>query len=97
MRRVEFEDAEQRQQKTSELSAPADKNSELKKQSQFMPGEIDAKPFTTGDYDKMPSAGDEENKANLTRPEHVERSQFHAAVQTEPAGKMEEPVAAAAG
>jgi hypothetical protein len=54
----------------------AEKHDDLKKQSQFVPGEVDAKSFVTGDYDKTPAAGDEENKANRTCPEHVERSQI---------------------
>jgi hypothetical protein len=48
----------------------------LKKQSQFVPNEIGAKPYVTAYYDNMPVNGAEENKANRTCPEHVERSQF---------------------
>ena len=56
----------------------AEKHDDLKKQSQFMPGEVDAKSFVKEDYDKTPAAGDEENKANRTCPEPVEWSQFPA-------------------
>jgi hypothetical protein len=103
MRRIELEGAEKQQ--ASEPSVPAEKKINLKKQSQFVPDEIDAKPYMEGSYDKTPANGDEENKANRTCPfskfragsEHVERSQFHAAEPTEPSEKMEKPVAAAAG
>ena len=45
----------------------AEKHDDLKKQSQFMPDEIDTKPFVKEDYDKMSAAGDEENKANRSQ------------------------------
>ena len=96
MRRIELEGTKQ-QQPASEPSPPAENKDDLKKQSQFVPGENEAKSFTTGDYDKNDTGGVKENKANLIRPEPVERSQFHAAEPTEPAGKMEEPIAAATG
>jgi hypothetical protein len=101
MRRIELEDAEKKQP-VPEPSVPAEKKYDLKKQSQFMPDELDAKPYVTGDYDKTPAAGDEENKANRTCPfskfragsEHVERSQFNAPMMTKRTEKRENPVAA---
>jgi hypothetical protein len=57
----------------------AEKKCDLEKQTQFMPDEIGAKPFLKGDYDNMPVNGGEENKANRTRPEPVERSRFQDA------------------
>jgi hypothetical protein len=82
MRRIELEDAEKRQ--ASEPSPMAEKKSDLKKQSQFVPDEINSKSYATGDYDNLTADGAEENKANRTCPfskfragsEHVERSQF---------------------
>jgi len=67
MRRIELEDVGQRQQTTPEANVPAEKKCDLKKQTQFVPGEIDAKPFVEGDYDNLPVNGDEENKANLSQ------------------------------
>ena len=64
----------------------AEKYDDLKKQSQFMPDEIDAKSFVTGDYDNMPPDGDEENKAN--------RSQIDAPMMTKGTEKREKLVAA---
>ena len=49
---------------------PAEKKGDLKKQSQFAPGEIGAKSFMKGDYEDIPACGVEENKAN--------QSQLHA-------------------
>ena len=66
MRRIELQDAKQKQP-APEPSPTAEKKDDLKKQSQFVPGENDAKSFTTGDYDKMPANGDEENKANRSQ------------------------------
>jgi hypothetical protein len=49
-----------------EAATRAEKNSDLKKQSQFAPDMIGATPFMKGDYDNMPACGDDENKANLS-------------------------------
>jgi hypothetical protein len=68
---------------------PAEKKCDLKKQSQFAVIQIGAKSYLKRGYDNNPAGEVEENKAN--------RSQFHVAEPTGPAGKMEKPVAAAAG
>jgi hypothetical protein len=39
----------------------------LKKQSQFVPGQIGAKFYLKGDYDKNPPFGAQENKAKQTQ------------------------------
>jgi len=49
--------------------APADKLSDLKKQSQFAAAHLAAKSSIKGDYNNNPASGDEENKAD--------QSQFH--------------------
>ena len=41
----------------------AEKNSYLKKQSQYVPGQNSTKSLEKGDYDKTPSCGTQENKA----------------------------------
>jgi len=46
---------------------PADKLSDLKKQSQFAAAHLGAKPLIKGDYNNMPAIGDEENKANQSQ------------------------------
>ncbi len=48
-------------------SQPADKFSDLKKQSQFAPSEVDAKSFVKGDYGDKPAGGVEENNANQSQ------------------------------
>ena len=45
----------------------AEKKGDLKKQSQFVPGENGAKSFVKGDYDDISPAGDVENKANQSQ------------------------------
>jgi hypothetical protein len=54
--------------------APAEKNDDSKKQSQFVPGQNGATSYIKGDYDNNSPAGDEENKAKQTCP--AEWSQF---------------------
>jgi hypothetical protein len=93
MRRIELQDAEQKQP-APEPSPPAEKKDDLKKQSQFVPGENDAKPYMTGDYDKNDTGGAEENKANQACPEHVEWSQFHALKQPKGRGNKEKSLEA---
>ena len=70
-------------------SQPADKFSDLKKQSQFAAAHLVTKPLMKEDYSNSPAGGDEENKAN--------QSQFHAAALAEGVGKREKPVTAATG
>ena len=101
MRRIELEDADKQREPSPSLPdeaatgcEPARKNTDLKKQSQFAVIQVGAKSYLKREYDKNPAGEVEENKANRTCPEHVERSQFHAAEPTGPAGKMEKPVAA---
>ena len=67
--------------------APADKFSDLKKQSQFAAAHLVAKPLMKEDYSNSPAGGDEENKPN--------QSQFLASESTEGAGKREKSFAAA--
>jgi len=43
------------------------KNSDLKKQSQYVPGQNGTTSYSKGDYDNMPVHGTEENKANQTQ------------------------------
>ena len=88
MRRIELQDAEQKQP-APEPSPPAEKKDDLKKQSQFVPGENDAKSFVKGDYDKMSANSDDENKANL--------SQFPAPERIIGVEKGDKPVAVATG
>jgi hypothetical protein len=67
MRRIELEDAEQKQPLDSEPSPPAENNGDLKKQSQFAAAMTDAKSFVKEDYDNTPASGARENKANLSQ------------------------------
>jgi hypothetical protein len=62
---------------------------DLKKQTQFVPGQNSAKSFLKSDYDKNTAGSTNENKANLT--------QFHAPVPAKEAGKRETSVAATTG
>jgi hypothetical protein len=55
----------------------------LKKQSQFMPGQMGVTPFVKGGCDNNIRAGEDENKANRT----VERNQFEAPASSESIGK----------
>jgi len=59
----------------------------LKKQSQFVAIQVDAKSFANKDYDKIPGGGDGENKAK--------QSQFHAPEPPEGAREIEKSLAAA--
>ena len=59
----------------------AEKQVDLKKQSQFAPVLMGAKSFVKGDYDNKPAGGAKENKAN--------QSQLHARETTKGAGKKE--------
>ena len=67
----------------------AEKNSDLKKQSQFMPAIMGVTPFVKGFYGMESAAGDEEKKAKQT--------QFHAVMPTKGTGKREILPAAATG
>jgi hypothetical protein len=49
-----------------------EKNSDLKKQSQFAPGLIGATPFIKGFYDKVSTGGEDENKAKQSEINTVE-------------------------
>jgi len=68
----------------------------LKKQSQFVPGPGDVNPFMETDYDNSPACGAEENKANSSGQSMPERncrtdqSQSQALESTNGAGKSEE-------
>ena len=60
--------------------APADKLSDLKKQSQFTQPLMGVTSYMKGEYDNNPASGLEENKPN--------QSQFHATLPTKGAGKI---------
>jgi len=85
------------QQEAEQQFEPAlqDKNStpkagqkgDLKKQSQFVPGQNGATSYTKGDYNKIPLCGAQENKANQT--------QFQAIASPEKIGKREKSLTAA--
>jgi hypothetical protein len=47
--------------------APAEKNGNLKKQTQFVPGQNDTMPLMKRDYDNKPACVAEENKANQSQ------------------------------
>jgi hypothetical protein len=53
----------------------AEKKVDLKKQSQFVPGQNGATSCVKGDYDDKLAGGDDENKAKRACPEPVERGQ----------------------
>ena len=65
---------------------PADKLSDLKKQSQYTPEQMGVTSLMKGDYDNNPAGGDEENKAD--------QSQFHTPAPAEGVGKREKSLAA---
>ena len=81
MRRIEFEDAEQQLEPSSSLRdsleghhtaeaatpTPAEKQVDLKKQSQSVPGLNGAKSYLKGDYDNTPACRIDENKANQSQ------------------------------
>ncbi len=71
------------------VTRPAEKQVDLKKQSQFTPAQVGAKSFDKVDYGNKPACGAEENKAK--------QSQFPASVLTKGAGKREKSVAAGIG
>jgi len=77
------------------------KDAILKKQSQFVPGTGNVKPFMETDYNNSPACGAEENKANSSGQSMPERncrtdqSQYCAPGQAEGAGKSEKSVPAA--
>jgi len=96
IRQVEKDDPNRRQP-APESSHPAGNLDDLKKQSQFAAAHLAAKPCMQGDYDKMPAGGAEENKANQTCPEHVERSQFPAPAEIHGSGRSEKSLAAGTG
>ena len=68
-------------------SQPADKLSDLKKQSQFAAAHLGAKPLMKEDYNNNPASGCDENKAK--------RSQSQALESTKGVGKREKTLAAA--
>ena len=93
IRQVEQQYAEQELEPSSSLReeaatrSPREKNSELKKQSQSVPGLNGAKSFMKGDYDNMPTRRIEENKAK--------QSQLHESVLAKVAGKRKKPATTA--
>jgi len=64
IRQVEKGDAN-RQQPAPESNNPAGKLDDLKKQSQFAAAHLTTKLCMQGNYDNIPTVGDEENKALL--------------------------------
>jgi len=88
IRQVEKGDAN-RQQPAPESNNPAGKLDDLKKQSQFAAAHLTTKLCMQGNYDNIPTVGDEENKAK--------QSQSPAAALTSGAGKRDESLAAATG
>jgi len=69
--------------------SPREKNSELKKQSQSVPGQNGATSYLKGDYDNNSAGQIDENKAN--------QSQFKAIASPEGIGKREKSVSTATG
>jgi hypothetical protein len=67
----------------------AEKKGDLKKQSQFVPGQNGATSCVKGDYDNKLAGGDDKNKAK--------QSQLHTCVPTKSAGKGEKPATSANG
>ena len=72
MRRIEQQDANQPQipspSQRDEATTPlAEKQGDLKKQSQFAPAIIGVTPFLKGDYGNKPASGAEENKPNQSQ------------------------------
>jgi hypothetical protein len=104
MRRIELEDTEPQFEPSPSLRnqdatgcASAEKNGDLKKQSQYVPAMIGVTPFVKGFYGIESAAGDEENKAKKACPEPVERSQFGAPFGPEGVPKRDRSPAEAAG
>jgi hypothetical protein len=52
-----------------EPNRPAEKNSDLKKQSQYVPGLMGANSLLEGDYDRNSPVGEEQNKPNQSQPQ----------------------------
>jgi hypothetical protein len=92
-----------RQQYVPERSLSVEKNSSLKKQSQFPPGMMGANPLGQGDYGDMSMFGADVNKANPpeismpTRNRRTSQSQFTAPLLPERLLKREKPPTTAAG
>ena len=95
MRRIEIEDTCQEQfesslqDKAATQNPTVGKNSDLKKQSQFVPGLIGVKPFVKGSYGIKSAVGDEKNKAN--------ESQFNAPFWPEGSPETVKPPTTATG
>jgi hypothetical protein len=70
---------------------------DLKKQSQSIPGQNGATSYSEGDYDKIPLRGAQENKANKACPEHAERRQSYTSELDKRVGEIEKLATAATG
>ena len=66
MRRIEQQDAYE-ELPTPETKAPVEKKSDLKKQSQFAPAQIDVTSYVKGDYENKPRGGPRANKAKQSQ------------------------------
>ncbi len=92
-----------RQQFVPERSFSAEKNSGLKKQSQFVPGMMGVNPIMEGGYGDMSMFGTGVNKANPpeismpTRNRRTSQSQFDAPFSPERAPNTDKPPTAATG
>ena len=73
-----------------------EKNSDLKKQSQFTPDVMGAKPFMKGGYGNIPAGGNAGNKANRGCPE-LNLGQFDTPFGPDWFGQSEKPPTSAAG
>jgi hypothetical protein len=76
IRRIEIQEVERQRepspsQRGEAVTRPAVKNGELKKQTQYVQDQMDAKSFRQGDYGNKPACGVEENKANQSQLEPV--------------------------
>jgi len=95
MRRIEYQDAEQQYEPSPSLRdeaatwRPAEKNGDLKKQSQLSVVQLGAKSYLKREYENNPAGRIEENKAK--------QSQSPAPVSTKGAEKNEKSLAAATG
>ena len=94
IRQFQQQEAEQ-ELPTKEPNHSAEKISDLKKQSQFIPGLTGAKSYMKGDYDNIPAGKIEENKAKQACLEPVEQIQFRALVSDKRVGEIEKSVATA--
>jgi hypothetical protein len=94
MRQIEQNDADQQHNPSPSLrneaaTRPAEKNGDVKKQTQYASALMDVTSFVKGDYGNIPAGRVKENKAN--------QSQFHVPAMPKGAGKREKSVAAATG